>query len=66
MSQLHPALYVRQGQIPFFRLPTVDVSQGPGAYRGAEVVVLGVPWDGGTTHQPGAALRLGRCGGSAR
>lgn len=54
MSQLHPALYVRQGQIPFFRLPTVDVSQGPGAYRGAEVVVLGVPWDGGTTHQPGA------------
>lgn len=54
MSQLHPALYVRQGQIPFFRLPTVDVSRGPEAYRGAEVVLLGVPWDGGTTHETGA------------
>lgn len=54
MSQIHPALYVRRGMAPFFRLPSAEVEAGPAAYHGAEVVLLGVPWDGGTTHQPGA------------
>jgi agmatinase len=42
--------YLRHGQTPFFRLP---------AWRddaGADVALLGVPHDGGTTYQPGARL----------
>jgi len=44
-----PALsYLRHGQIPFFRLPvTPDTAN-------ADVAVLGVPHDAGTTYQPGA------------
>jgi agmatinase len=46
-----PALaYLRHGQIPFFRLPT---SRDLGD---ADVAVLGVPHDGGTTYVPGARL----------
>ncbi|MBL9015014.1 MAG: agmatinase [Myxococcales bacterium] len=42
--------YLRHGQSPFFRLPASrDVAN-------AEVAVLGVPYDGGTTYQPGARL----------
>jgi agmatinase len=40
--------YLRHGQIPFFRLPT-----SPDA-AGADVALLGVPHDGGTTYVPGA------------
>src|SRR6476469_8624172 len=40
--------YLRHGQIPFFRLPTAtDVAN-------ADVAVIGVPHDAGTTYQPGA------------
>ncbi len=54
MAQLPAAAYIRRGQTPFFRLPTVDVQQpGPSAYRGADAIVLGVPWDGGVTYRPG-------------
>lgn len=46
-----PALtYLRHGQTPFFRLPTAT------ALASADVAVLGVPHDGGTTYQPGARL----------
>lgn len=50
MSQQSAAQYLRHGQTPFFRLPTVE------AYAGARAVLLGVPYDGGTTYQPGARL----------
>src|ERR1043166_2984243 len=43
-------VYLRHGQIPFFRLPT---SLDP---TGADVALLGVPHDGGTTYVPGARL----------
>jgi agmatinase len=42
--------YLRHGQIPFFRLPvSPDASD-------ADVALLGVPHDAGTTYQPGARL----------
>ncbi|MBA3461702.1 MAG: agmatinase [Deltaproteobacteria bacterium] len=42
--------YLRHGQTPFFRLPASrDVAN-------ADVAVLGIPYDGGTTYQPGARL----------
>ena len=57
MSQQPAALYLRQGQIPFFRLPMAPAGFGdPACYAGADAVLLGVPWDGGTTYQPGARL----------
>jgi agmatinase len=40
--------YLRHGQTPFFRLPA-----SPDAH-GADVALLGVPHDAGTTYQPGA------------
>jgi agmatinase len=44
------ASYLRHGQTPFFRLPaSLDVAN-------AQVALLGVPHDGGTTYQPGARL----------
>lgn len=46
-SALH---YLRHGQTPFFRL---DASPDVG---NADVALLGVPHDGGTTYQPGARL----------
>jgi agmatinase len=50
MPQQRSALdYVRTGQASFFRLPTLDT-----ASTEPRAVVLGVPWDLGTTHQPGA------------
>jgi agmatinase len=54
-GQQSAAGYLRHGQTPFFRLPLVD----PGAadpYAGCDAVLLGVPYDGGTTYQPGARL----------
>jgi agmatinase len=55
MSQQVAFEYLRHGQTPFFRLPLAKVAErGPRAYEGADAVVLGVPFDGGTTYQPGA------------
>jgi len=55
MSQQSAAHYLRHGQTPFFRLPVVDPA-APDAYAGADAILLGVPYDGGTTYQPGARL----------
>jgi agmatinase len=46
--------YLSHGQIPFFRLPLAPVASG--ALREARAVLLGVPYDGGTTYRPGARL----------
>jgi agmatinase len=57
MPQQSAFEYLRHGQTPFFRLPLADVrAAGPAAYAGADAVILGVPYDGGTTYQPGARL----------
>jgi agmatinase len=49
-----PALrYVRQGTTPFFRLPQVDV-EAASPYAALDAVVIGVPYDAGTTYRPGA------------
>jgi agmatinase len=45
--------YLRHGQTPAFRLPVVA---SPDAATDADVVVIGVPTDAGTTYQPGARL----------
>lgn len=42
--------YLRHGQTPFFRLPA-----SPDAAN-ADVALLGIPYDAGTTYQPGARL----------
>lgn len=50
-----PALeYLSHGQIPFFRLPIAPLSAP--LPPGTAAVVLGVPFDGGTTYRPGARL----------
>jgi agmatinase len=54
-GQQSAAHYLRHGQTPFFRVPVADVAD-PDAYAGADAVLLGVPYDGGTTYQPGARL----------
>jgi agmatinase len=46
--QLPAADYLRHGQTPFFRLPE------SGDAANADVALLGVAHDGGTTYQPGA------------
>jgi agmatinase len=57
MSQQAIATYLRHGQTPFFRLPSVDTAgRGAAAYAGARAVLLGVPYDGGVTYQPGTRL----------
>src|SRR6185369_14297715 len=57
MSQQSASAYLRHGLTPFFRLPTIDCALAPDArYRDADVVLIGVPHDGGTTYQPGARL----------
>jgi agmatinase len=57
MSQQSAFEYLRHGQTPFFRLPSVDprhlASTAPSA-GAADAVIVGVPHDGGTTYQPGA------------
>src|SRR5262245_9532789 len=55
MSQQSAFEYLRHGQTPFFRLPLCDLAS-PAPYDGADVVLLGVPTDAGTTYQPGARL----------
>lgn len=52
MSQKSAFEYLSQGQIPFFRLPCTPIVAG--AAEGARAVLLGVPYDGGTTYRPGA------------
>jgi agmatinase len=44
--------YLAHGQIPFFRLPSLR--RGEPLPDGVRAVLLGVPWDGGTTAAPGA------------
>ncbi len=57
MSQQSAFDYLRHGQTPFFRLPLVDLSTpSRDRYRDIKAVMLGVPYDGGTTYQPGARL----------
>jgi agmatinase len=46
--------YLSHGQIPFFRLPVVPALTALPPGIGA--VLLGVPFDGGTTYRPGARL----------
>lgn len=41
--------YLRHGQTPFFRLPSVTWPAQP-----VDAIVVGVPHDGGVTYQPGA------------
>jgi agmatinase len=53
MAQQAPLEYVRHGQTPFFRLPLADAAEAP---QRPLAVLLGVPFDGGTTYQPGARL----------
>jgi agmatinase len=55
LSQQPAAEYLRHGQTPFFRLPMADL-HAAAPYAGAGAVLLGVPYDGGTTYQPGARL----------
>ncbi|MEZ4454341.1 MAG: agmatinase [Nannocystaceae bacterium] len=46
--------YIRSGQIPFFRLPCADLAAEARARAEVDAVILGVPWDGSVTYQPGA------------
>ncbi|HTO95427.1 MAG TPA: agmatinase [Myxococcales bacterium] len=50
MPQQSALEYIRTGQIPFFRLPLAD----PRALGEADAALIGVPFDAGTTYQPGA------------
>lgn len=54
MLQQSAGEYLSHGQIPFFRLPAATVAAGIPSGTGA--VLLGVPYDGGTTYRPGARL----------
>ena len=54
MPQESAVAYLSHGQIPFFRLPVAPLAAGVPAGTGA--VLLGVPYDGGTTYRPGARL----------
>lgn len=58
MTHQQPAAaYIRSGQTPFFRLPFANLTaDGVAHYEGVDAVLLGVPWDGGTTYRPGARL----------
>lgn len=49
VGQQDAATYLEHGQTPFFRLPSVVTPE-------TRAVLLGVPYDGGTTVQPGARL----------
>ena len=54
--------YIRHGQTPFFRLPMAGPGDSggqvgdPSRFVGARAVILGVPWDSGTTYLPGARV----------
>ncbi len=53
MGQQPAFEYLGHGQIPFFRLPVAPIGAGR-LPAGTGAVVLGVPFDGGTTYRPGA------------
>ena len=55
MSQRSAAEYIRGGQTPFFRLPVAELGSAA-PYAGANAVLIGVPYDGAVTYQPGARL----------
>jgi agmatinase len=55
MAQQAAFEYLGHGQAPFFRLPASPIAAGPPP-AGARAVLLGVPFDGGTTYRPGARL----------
>jgi agmatinase len=50
--------YIRHGQTPAFRLPLAEPGPigDPRRFAGARAIVLGVPWDSGTTYLPGARV----------
>ena len=48
--------YLQHGQTPFFRLPTVRPDDAHHGLGTADAVLIGVPYDGGSTYQPGARL----------
>lgn len=52
MSQQSAFEYLSHGQTPFFRLPARPLAGGLPA--GTSAVLLGVPFDAGTTYRPGA------------
>jgi agmatinase len=52
--QQNASEYLSHGQTPFFRLPIAPA--GAAARADARAVLLGVPYDGGTTYRPGARL----------
>jgi agmatinase len=52
VSQQSAQVYLAHGQIPFFRLPVV--ARPDPLPAGTRAVLLGVPYDGGTTATPGA------------
>lgn len=55
MKPQSPLDYVRSGQTPMFRLPLSVPSMGEAPdYDGATCVFMGIPYDAGTTHRPGA------------
>jgi agmatinase len=56
MSQESAFHYLRHGQTPFFRLPVAELQLGTEGYAGADAILVGVPYDGGTTYLPGARL----------
>jgi agmatinase len=39
--------------VTFLGVPAADLSQ-PSTYAGADVIIIGAPYDGGTSHRPGA------------
>ncbi|PRQ08843.1 agmatinase [Enhygromyxa salina] len=61
-KQLSSFEYIRGGQTPFFRLPIAGGGESggrigdPTRFAGARAVILGVPWDSGTTYLPGARV----------
>jgi agmatinase len=54
MTQQSAFEYLSHGQIPFFRLPIAPTAAA--IPHGTGAVLLGVPYDGGTTYRPGARL----------
>ncbi len=50
--------YLAHGQTPFFRLPCAPQTQlgDSGRFAGARAVLMGVPYDSGTTYLPGARV----------
>lgn len=53
MTQQGALDYIRRGLTPFFRLACAD-PLSPGELAGLDAVLLGVPFDAGTTYAPGA------------